>query len=97
MADTPLGAPIPVGVINAQLDQKPALALASPEGQPQGAAFDDAVNTSMRTADALMLAPLKFGLATMLAGAALACNPFFATSGYKLPSANAKPLNLEIE
>jgi hypothetical protein len=96
MADTPLGAPIPVGVINAQLDQKPALALASPEGQPQGAAFD-AINTSMRTADALMLAPLKFGLATMLAGAAVACNPFFATSGYKLPSANAKPLNLERE
>jgi hypothetical protein len=82
MTDTPLGTPIPIGLIESRVDDNhPPAPMLSEIGKISERG--DLVSTSLRTADGLMLAPMKFGLAAMLATAAFACNPFFATSRYK--------------
>jgi hypothetical protein len=83
------GAPIPVGIIDPQIDGTPPLALTSSQEIVTNDTRDEAADTSMSTADALMLAPFKLGFASILVAPTFACNPFFAASSHKL-SGSAK-------
>ncbi|GEM_PF-2267630 len=79
MSDTNIGMPIPLG----RIETSPKVALALPVPQSDGSNEERLVG-SEQIADLIFLAPMKIALATWLATAAFAFNPFFFISSHKL-------------
>lgn len=80
MADTPIGTPIPVGIIESDVNDGSSAIPAPADITPDPSDHGDPLQVTTRAVDALILASVKLGLATILAGWAFAANPFFALS-----------------
>lgn len=72
-----IGLPIPVGVITPENGYQQQTEVI-PAKEP-----NDLASATIRSVDALWLAPMKFTLAATLATAALSLNPFFALKLYQ--------------
>jgi len=74
--ESPIGLPIPVGVITT--DDRPTESEVAPLEQS-----DNVASSGFISVEALWLTPMKMGVATTVAMAALSLNPFFVFNVFR--------------